>query len=140
MQGVMPCRPCAILALLGAAAVLSACGGSTPVRDRDGTLRLKLDEYRIRPQALEVHTGVIRIVARNGGRLTHNVKVQQADDAQGSTTPVDFGGTPTAQPGQTVRSDPIRLEPGTYRLVCTIGNHENLGQYAELRVVAKGAS
>ena len=135
----MPRRPCAILGLLGAAAVLSGCGGSSPMRDRDGTLHLKLDEYRIRPQAIEVRTGTIRIVARNLGRLTHNVKVQQADDAQGSTTPVEFGGTATAQPGQTVRSAAIRLRPGLYRLVCTIGNHENLGQYADLRVLAPGA-
>jgi hypothetical protein len=27
------------------------------------------------------------------------------------------------------------LEPGKYRLVCTIANHDNLGQYAELKVV-----
>jgi hypothetical protein len=29
----------------------------------------------------------------------------------------------------------VQLEPGKYRLVCTIANHDNLGQYGELKVV-----
>jgi hypothetical protein len=28
----------------------------------------------------------------------------------------------------------VTLKPGKYRLVCTIANHDNLGQYAELKV------
>ena len=29
------------------------------------------------------------------------------------------------------------LKPGKYRLTCTIGNHDDLGQYGELKVVAR---
>ncbi len=134
----MPRRPRAILGLLGAAAVLAGCGEAAPVRDRDGVLHLRLDEYRIRPVSIRVHAGAVRIVALDVGRLTHNVRLEAVDEAEGAAPQV-LGGTPTAQPGETVRSkDPIVLRPGKYRLVCSIGNHENLGQYATLEVVAAG--
>ncbi len=138
MGAVIPPAPRAISALLGAAALLAGCGGGAadPVTDRDGTLRLTLDEYRIEPGAIKVRAGRIRIVARNEGELTHNVKVEEATDEEGAT-PIDFGGTDTMQPGETAAKT-VRLFPGTYRLVCTIGNHENLGQYAELVVTRDG--
>jgi hypothetical protein len=28
----------------------------------------------------------------------------------------------------------VTLKPGKYRLICTIANHDNLGQYGELKV------
>jgi hypothetical protein len=43
--------------------------------------------------------------------------------------------TPTAHAGDTVTGDAY-LQPGTYRLTCTIGNHDNLGQYGRLVVLA----
>ncbi len=132
----MPPALRAILALLGAAALATGCGGaSDPVTDRDATLQLRLDEYRIVPGAIKVRSGRIRIVARNRGVLTHNVKVEEATNREGAT-PIDYGGTATMQPGQTAPGVTLRLFPGRYRLVCTIGNHENLGQYAELEVTA----
>ena len=44
------------------------------------------------------------------------------------------GGTRTAQPGETVTTTFPQLEPGTYRLACTIANHDDLGQYGKLIV------
>lgn len=133
----MPPARRAILALLGAAALVTGCGGGTPdpVTDRDAILRLRLDEYRITPQNLKVAAGPVRIVARNVGRLTHNVKVEEATDEEG-VTPVVYGGTETMQPGERAPTVTVRLAPGRYRLVCTIGNHDNLGQYADLEVTA----
>lgn len=138
MRGVLLRRLCAILCLFGAVAVLPGCGAEAPVRVVDGTLRVTLDEYRIRPQSVEVRAGELRIVARNAGRLPHNVKVEELERKEGAA-PRAYGGTPTARPGQTVRSRPIPLEPGVYELVCTVGNHRNLGQYGELRVLRAGA-
>ncbi len=137
MGEVMPPPPRAILALLGAAALVTGCGGGgpDPVTDRDATLRLRLDEYRIIPGAIKVRAGRIRILARNRGVLTHNVKVEEATNREGAT-PIDYGGTATMQPGQSAPGVTLRLFPGRYRLVCTIGNHENLGQYGELQVTA----
>lgn len=136
----MPPALRASLALLGAAALLTGCGERTPppVTDRDGVLRLRLDEYRVAPGNLRVAAGPIRIVARNVGLLTHNVKVEAATDEEG-VEPVVYGGTETMQPGETAPTVTVDLAPGRYRLLCTIGNHDNLGQYAELEVTAPGS-
>ena len=46
----------------------------------------------------------------------------------------DYGEpTKTLFPGETGQTT-VDLAPGKYRLVCTIANHDNLGQYAELKV------
>lgn len=134
IRAMSPRRHRAILGLLGAAAVLVGCGEAAPVRVADHTLRLDLDEYRIRPGSLEVTPGALRIVARNTGRLPHNVRVEE-DTREPGVKPRSFGGTPVARPGTTERSPVLRLAPGTYRLACTLANHDNLGQHAELRVL-----
>jgi len=132
----------ATLVLLCAATLLGGCGGSEPdpILDRDRTLHLKLDEYRIEPAAVEVRSDSfpvkIHIVARDVGRLTHNVRIESVEEGaeQGtSVQPTVYGGTDTAQPGQTVSGD-VSLWPGRYRMTCTISNHDNLGQYGELNV------
>jgi plastocyanin len=120
---------------VAAAALLAGCGGAgETVVDRDGTLRLTLDEYRIQPEQIEVRAGRVHIVARNRGVLTHNVAVQEYAESE-EATPTVYGRTRTAHPGQTVTTDEDpNLEPGKYRLACTIANHENLGQFGILYV------
>ena len=130
----MPLPSRATLALLGAAALLAGCGEPDPVTDRDGTLHLTLGDYTITPQNLKVRAGRIRIVARNEGRLAHDVVVEQLVEEEG-VQPEVYGRTAVARAGQTVRErDPIRLAPGRYRILCDIANHDNLGQYGTLEV------
>jgi uncharacterized cupredoxin-like copper-binding protein len=127
-------RSCALMAVLGAAAVAAGCGGepatvTLPTR----TLRVQLDEYRIRPQNVQMKAGRIHLVAVDEGRLTHNLVIESITDDP--TKEVVYGRTDTAHPGQTATErDPIVLKPGRYRLACTIGNHANLGQYGTLIV------
>jgi hypothetical protein len=121
-------------ALAAAALAATGCGGEPMVTDRDGVLRLELTEYRIEPGALRTRAGEIKLVGTNRGRLTHNVAVVTAP-APGEDEE-ELGRTDTAFPGDVVRErEPIVLRPGRYRVVCTIANHDNLGQYAELDVV-----
>ncbi|MBA2347725.1 MAG: hypothetical protein H0V81_05455 [Solirubrobacterales bacterium] len=129
----------AIIVMLGAAALLSGCGNPDYVTDRDGVLRLELGdpEYSITPGRIRVSSGKIKIIARNAGTLTHNVRVEEVNEEEGATAKV-FASTQTMQPGESAPSIEIRLFPGEYRLVCSIGNHENLGQYAELEVTDAG--
>jgi plastocyanin len=127
-------RSCALMAVVGAAAVAAGCGGEPAAVTVPGaTLRVKLDEYRIAPQNVRMRAGRIHLVAVNTGRLTHNLVIESITDDP--TKEVVYGRTDTAHPGQTVTErDPIALKPGRYRLACTISNHENLGQYGTLIV------
>ena len=129
-------RRLAALLLLGAL-TLAACGdGPSYTRAGNGVLKIDLDEFTLRPENVEVPAGTIHLVARNRGRLTHNLAIQALDREEGEE-PTTYGRTDTLQPGQTGRErEPITLKPGKYRLVCTIGNHDDLGQYGELKVVA----
>lgn len=117
----------------GAAALLTGCGGAPdPVTDRDGVVRVQMTEYRLEPQDITVRAGRIRFVAANRGELTHNLVVQELEREIGEPAE-ELGRTETAQPGDTVEMA-VELEPGHYRILCSIGNHDDLGQYGDLRV------
>ena len=123
-----------MLALLGAAVVCLSpgCGHGEPVRVRDGVVRVTLDDYAIMPQDISVPAGRVEFVARNAGRLTHNLRVEVAPEQPGEEGK-RLGGTPTAHPGETVRAT-LTLKPGTYRLRCSLANHDDLGMHGELVV------
>ncbi|HEV2062287.1 MAG TPA: cupredoxin domain-containing protein [Solirubrobacteraceae bacterium] len=116
------------------AAALAGCGEEDPVRIEDRELRVELDEFRIVPEDVSVAPGRLRIVATNVGRLTHNLHVVKEDEEDREAPPTDLGGTSTAQPGETATYTFENLRPGEYRMVCTIANHDDLGQYGELIV------
>jgi plastocyanin len=132
----MPRRRATLFALLTLCATpLFGCGRDAPYVPASGrAVSLRLDEYRILPPRVTVPAGRVRIIARNTGRLTHNVAVVQFDRPLGEDEEKQYARTPTAHPGDVVRTT-VTLKPGKYRLVCTIANHDNLGQYSELKVV-----
>ena len=120
----------AVLAVL--ALVLGGCGEDDVFATDRPILRITLDEYRVVPQNIVAEPGRMKFDVRNRGRLTHNLAVQIPEGPDGR--PVELGRTETMQPGE--RAEPIKLtlRPGEYRLVCTIANHDDLGQYGTLRV------
>jgi uncharacterized cupredoxin-like copper-binding protein len=127
-------RRATLLALALAGVSLSGCGSDAPYVPASGrAVSLRLDEYRVLPQRVTAPAGRVRIIARNVGRLTHNVAVVQFDRPLGEDEEKQYARTPTAHPGEVVRTS-VTLKPGKYRLVCTIANHDNLGQYGELKV------
>jgi plastocyanin len=126
-----------LLAALAAALALSGCGGDESVAVDGRTLRLRLDEYRIQPQDVRVEAGRLRIVATNVGRLTHNVKIVKEDKTDLEAPVKEVGGTRSTQPGESAAVTFEDLEPGEYRLACTIANHDDLGQYGSLVVRAR---
>ncbi len=128
-------RSILLTALLAVAAlVLGGCGDDDQFRTDRPILRITLDEYRVVPQSIVV-VGPKRMKfdVHNGGRLTHNLAIQLPEGPDGK--PVELQRTKTTQPGE--RAEPIKmqLQPGEYRLVCTIANHDDLGQYGTLEVV-----
>ncbi len=134
----MPCSR-ARLAVPVALALASAagCGGDDePAVVPARTLTVALTEYRLDPQDVRVRAGRLRVVAVNRGTLPHNLHVVREDPEDRERTPDDLGGTPTAQPGDTRRHTFRRLRRGTYRIVCTVANHDDLGMRGTLEVVA----
>ncbi len=116
---------------------LGGCGEGEVKRTDRPILRLTLDEYRIVPQDIVAKPprGRIKIVVRNTGRLTHNLVVQvPATDVDEKPEEVPGARVKSMQPGEAAEPIKVTLEPGEYRLVCTIANHDDLGQYGKLVV------
>lgn len=127
-HSILPAAALTVLAL-----VLGGCGDDDVFRTDRPILRLTLDEYRVVPQNIVIDEAKrMKFDVRNGGRLTHNLAVQIPDGPGGK--PLELDRTETMQPGE--RGEPIKvaLLPGEYRLVCTIANHDDLGQYGTLKV------
>jgi plastocyanin len=119
------------LTLVLLAAALGGCGeDEQPVRTvtapANSTLRMVADEYSFDPGAIDVRgAGTLTITLRNEGSLAHNLRVRRDGE--------QIGGTPSF-PGGESRSARLNLEHGTYELVCTVGDHAELGMTGTLRV------
>src|SRR3954451_5460559 len=102
--------------------LLAGCGSEKEVVATDSTVRVRIDEYRLLPQKIRVAGPRVHLVLTDNGRLTHNVKVYSTTETDEEGKPILLGGTTTAHPGETA-SGTIRLQPGHYRLACSIANH-----------------
>jgi uncharacterized cupredoxin-like copper-binding protein len=133
MPGAMS-RSILLLALLAVLALaLGGCADEDVFRTDRPILRLTLDEYRIVPQNIVVKPGRMKFDVRNTGKhATHNLAVQIPEGPDGR--PMEVARTETMQPGERAEAIKVMLQPGEYRLVCTIANHDDLGQYAALKV------
>jgi hypothetical protein len=129
--------PLAAACLAAAALTFAGCGEGKQYSTDRPILRLTVDEYRIVPQNIVVRPGRIKIVVTNKGRLPHNLVIQYPPKHVGDK-PVQVPGARVKSmlPGETAPPIKVTLAPGTYRLVCTIANHDDLGQYG--RLVVKG--
>jgi plastocyanin len=115
-----------VITVIAAALLLTGCGGAEPVaRAQDGRVGVGLDEFLIAPQDLSVPAGRVTFRVVNHGRLRHSFRLWGAD------------GEPLAVkslfPGDSADRT-AELEPGEYRMVCTIMNHAELGMTGRLIV------
>lgn len=120
------------LALCASLAALSGCGGDddpgrTVTVGAGAGLRVNADEYSFDPERIVVEgsSSPLRFSIDNVGSLAHNLHVRDGDRL--------LGGVRSFPSGEQ-RTFTIRLAPGTYRLVCTVGDHEDLGMVGELEV------
>jgi plastocyanin len=119
--------PCAILAFL------AGCGGDddeeqagSVTANPNSTLQVTGDEYSFDPGRVVVRgAGPLTIRLRNDGELAHNLRIERDGE--------DIGGTPTFPGGQT-QSGRVNLEHGRYEMICTVGDHAELGMTGELEV------
>jgi hypothetical protein len=121
------------------ALVLGGCGEGKVFRTDRPILRITVDEYRIMPQNIEARppNGRLKIVVHNSGRLTHNLVIEIPPKEVGDKPiPIEGARVTSMQPGESAAPIKVTLRPGTYRLVCTIANHDDLGQYGKLVVKA----
>jgi plastocyanin len=117
---------------LAAVALLAAgCGGDdgsgrTATAPAGGSIRVTAKEYSFDPSTIVVKgAGTLKITLANNGSLAHDIKVEKDGRTVGGTAPFPAGET---------RSAAVRLAPGTYRYVCTVGDHAELGMKGTLKV------
>jgi plastocyanin len=100
--------------------------GRTVTAPANSKLSVLADEYSFDPSAIVLQgAGTLTVTLRNEGSLAHNLKVLSGDD--------EVAGTPTLPAGRT-ESARLNLQHGNYRIVCTVGDHEELGMTGTLRV------
>jgi uncharacterized cupredoxin-like copper-binding protein len=120
-------RPLAA-ALAAAALALPAAGctdDAPPERVRGGRADVTLDDFFITPQRIRAKGGRITFHVTNRGKIGHTLRVKQGGR--------DVAKIKTLLPGAS--ADAVgRFQPGDYKLVCILGNHEELGMYGTLTV------
>ena len=100
--------------------------GRTVTAPANSTLRVVANEYSFDPSTIVLQgAGTLTVTLRNKGSLAHNLKVLSGDE--------EIDGTPTLPAGRT-ESARLNLERGSYRIICSVGDHEELGMTGTLRV------
>jgi plastocyanin len=111
--------------------LLAGCGddddaGRTVSAPANGKLPVVADEYSFDPSTIVLKgAGTLTITLRNKGSLAHNLKVFRGDEEIGGTPTLPAGGSDSAR---------LNLEHGSYRIICTVGDHAELGMKGTLRV------
>jgi plastocyanin len=113
--------------------LVAGCGGDdregsgrTVTVDRGGAVTVKARDYYFDPDRIVVRGGgALTIRLENDGDLAHNIRVRRDGE--------EIGGTPSFPAGRT-GSARVRLRPGAYELLCTVGDHAELGMTGRLEV------
>jgi plastocyanin len=122
-------RPVTLAA--AAAMALAGCGGAgggsrSVTLPAGKPLVVKADEFKFDPSNVVVKGGgPVRIKLTNVGAQAHDLHVERDGD--------DLGGTPIFGPGQT-KTATVKLAPGKYDFLCTVGDHAAQGMKGTLTV------
>lgn len=123
------------VSLLPVLLAVAGCGyDPEPEPVENSTIGLHLDEYRILPQAVSALPGPLRLIIRNDGLLPHNIAVETIPEIGSDDAPEELARTETVHSGDRAEVGFVITEPGEYQLVCTIANHDDLGQIGTLVV------
>ena len=116
--------PLPLLAVALASLAVAACGRTTTVGS-GRTLQIALNEYRVAPQDVRAHSGLLTIYVHNYGRLTHDLVITRNGQTEAATKPI--------APGQTEALD-AALGPGHYLMASSVLSDQALGAYGTLIV------
>ncbi len=122
-----------LAAPIAAILLAAGCGGDddeatgrTVTVERGATVAVTGREYSFDPERIVVQAaGPLTIELENAGDLAHNLRLRRDGE--------DAGGTPSF-PGGRTESARVPVEPGSYELLCTVGDHAELGMTGELEV------
>ena len=85
-----------------------------------------MTEYSFDPAAVVLDgAGELTIRLRNEGSLAHNHKRRRDGEEVGGTSSFPAGKAGSAT---------VRVSPGRYEMICTVGDHAELGMTGELQV------
>lgn len=114
------------------AVALSACGGSTP-DDTEPTgappagdatvVTVSATEYAYDMSTTTIPAGAVSFELTNDGMMSHDLVLEGGPG----------GGTDIIGSGETATLN-VTLEPGTYTLYCSVGNHRAQGMEIEITV------
>jgi plastocyanin len=113
------------------AIVVTACGGSTP-EDTEPTgappadatvVTVSATEYAFELSTTTIPAGAVSFELTNNGSMSHDLVLEGGPG----------GGTEVIGSGETATFN-VTLEPGTYTLYCSVGNHRAQGMEIEITV------
>lgn len=114
-----------LAAALGMGLMLAsaACGsGGQPA----GSIKVTLSDYAFSPKSLEARAGSSTFYLVNAGHLAHDFVILDSGGKR-------LGGSDLVQPGND-STVTVKLDAGTYKVVCTQQGHIELGMVASLLV------
>jgi plastocyanin len=83
-----------------------------------------LEEFAIKLDNTQAKAGDIKLIIRNEGNMPHDFAL--SGEGLGEKTPM-------LQPGESATLE-VRLQPGSYKYVCTVAGHAMLGMQGEFTV------
>lgn len=132
MTGPSGVRRPALLFIAIAALSIAACQAAPADRAGGGAadaakvIQLTATEFAFAPNAPSARAGELSFVVRNAGRIEHNFVIQ---NAAGETVAI----IPIISAGGTERVS-ATLQPGRYRIVCSLPGHPEAGMVGALEV------
>jgi plastocyanin len=121
-----------LLGLLLISITLAACGADKatpnappPLAGGGSTLNVVAKEFAFTFSPAQAHAGPITFAVANDGAAVHDFRIE-GNGVDERTTRLEAGQRD---------SFTVDLQPGTYRYVCTVGGHDQLGMQGTLTVV-----
>ena len=121
----LPLLLLAVLLAVGCGKEEKAGGGAASLSSGE-VLAVTGTEYSFDPAAVVLQgAGELRIRLRNDGALAHNLKLRRNGREVGGTSSLPAGDSGEAT---------VRVSSGRYEMLCTVGDHTELGMTGELQV------
>lgn len=122
----------ALLVIAIAALAIAACQPAATDRGAGGAgggdrvLQFTATEFAFQPNAPSARAGELTFVVRNAGRIEHNFVLQNAAGETVANIPIiAAGGTERVS---------ANLQPGRYRIVCSLPGHPEAGMVGTLEI------